>query len=398
VSDGKILYLDCFSGASGDMLLGALLDVGLSLETLRGVLALIPLGGYDLRVETQVRHGLQGTRFEVVPSGGDQPIRFPRDVEDLLDRSGLSASVRDRSKAVFRRLASAEARVHGVSIDEIHFHEVGAVDTVVDIVGFVAGLEALDVASVHASSLPLGDGFIETAHGKLPLPAPATLEMLAEVRAPTRPAGISEEMVTPTGAALLAEMAAFSRPSMQVETVGYGFGARELPWANGLRAWLGRPLMSSLQVDDLIVLECNLDDVTGENLGYVLEELLKAGALDVWFTPIQMKKNRPAMQLSALTTPSEAEALTARILRETPTLGVRAGRVERRCAGRRMGEVTTPWGKVRVKYKILGEEVVAASPEYEDCVRLARANDVPLMDVYGAARSAAGGEGMGPLL
>jgi uncharacterized protein (TIGR00299 family) protein len=389
VNDGKILYLDCFSGASGDMLLGALLDAGLPLEAVKETLASVPLGGYDLKVEAQVRHGLQGTQFRVVPTDDAQPIRFLRDVDDLLDSSDLSASVRDPSKAAFRRLAAAEARVHGVSMDEIHFHEVGAVDTVVDIVGFVSGLEALGVASVHASSLPLGDGFIETAHGKLPLPAPATLEILAEVGAPTRPAGISAEMVTPTGAALLAEMAGFSRPSMQVEAVGYGFGTRELPWANGLRAWLGDPQTSSLQVDDLIVLECNLDDVTGENLGYVLEELLKAGALDVWFTPIQMKKNRPAMQLSALSTPAEAEALTARILRETPTLGVRAGRVERRCAGRRMDEVTTPWGKVRVKYKILGEEVVAASPEYEDCVRLARANDVPLMDVYGAARSAA---------
>ena len=442
-----ILYLDLFSGASGDMLLGALLDAGLPLEALRTELEKMDLAGYELVAERQVRHGLSGIRLLVRDVAQAHPARRLPDIRRLLQDSALSMRVQEASMAVFARLARVEARIHGSAVDEVHFHEIGAVDSLVDVVGFAAGLEQLQVERVFSSPVPLGSGTIETEHGLLPVPAPATLALLAEVGAPTRPHPAQTEIVTPTAAALLAEWATFELPPMRVRAAGYGFGQKEFPWANAVRVWLGEevPLPQSLpggeggrermddtgagfahlpqplpggegggdapqalhggegggdapqalhggegerERDQVTLLECNLDDITGETLGYAMERLFAAGALDVWFTPIQMKKDRPGVILSVLVPPDRTATVAQVMLRETPTLGVRVLPIERRVAERHVREVETPWGKVRVKEKWLNGERAAASPEYEDCARIAREQAIPLHQVFEAARKA----------
>lgn len=387
----RITYFDCFSGASGDMLLGALLDAGLPLEHLQAELNKLHLEGYELELEHQVRHGIAGSKLHVRDTLGTHPARHPQDVYALLEASSLPPQVKARSRAVFTRLARAEAKVHGIPEEEIHFHEIGAVDSIVDIVGVVAGLHVLDVIAVYASPLPLGSGFVETEHGRLPVPAPATLAILSEVGAPTIPHPAQTELVTPTAAVLLAELARFQRPPMKVQAVGIGFGDKQFPWPNGLRVWLGEPFhVAQTEADQVMLLECNLDDITGETLGYVMERLFAAGALDVWFTPIYMKKNRPATLLSVLALAGEAESLGLILLRETPTLGLRmTPPMHRWKTGRRTRQVRTAWGMVQVKEKLLGDEVLAISPEYEDCARIAREHGVPLAEVYTAAQLAA---------
>jgi len=387
----KVAYFDCFSGASGDMLLGCLLDAGLSLDELRADLARLGIGGYQLDAQRVTRHGLSGTHLRVHLSSEDRPARTLPNIERILRESDLPESVQARSLRVFTRLARAEARVHGTTVDQIHFHELGAVDSLVDIVGFVCALDRLGIEAVHSSPLTLGGGTVQTEHGRLAAPAPATLALLAEVGAPTVPGPAMTELLTPTGAALLTEYATFTRPAMTVQAVGYGFGTKEFDFPNGLRVWLGETLpVSPLPEEDCVVrLSCNLDDATGETLAYALEQLLAAGALDAWFAPIQMKKGRPGTMLSVLCCPEDAPNLANLILRETPTLGVRYHTESRFKAGREMRQVDTPWGTVRVKLKLLGKEIVSASPEYEDCAALARGAGVPLAEVTEAARAAA---------
>ena len=409
-----VLYLDLFSGASGDMLLGALLDAGLPLEALQAELEKMDLAGYELVAERQVRHGLSGTRLLVRDVAQAHPARHLPDIRRLLQNSALSSRVQEASMAVFARLARVEARIHGVAVDEVHFHEIGAVDSLVDVVGFAAGLEQLQVERVFSSPVPLGSGPIETEHGLLPVPAPATLALLAEVGAPTRPHPAQTEIVTPTAAALLAEWATFELPPMRVRAIGYGFGQKEFPWVNAVRVWLGEeaPLPQSLpggegggdapqalhggeggrERDQVTLLECNLDDTTGETLGYAMERLFAAGALDVWFTPIQMKKDRPGVMLSVLVPPGRTATVAQVVLRETSTLGLRVLPIERMVAERHMREVETPWGKVQVKEKWLNGERAAVSPEYEDCARIAREHAIPLYQVFEAARKAGGSD------
>lgn len=385
----RCAYFDCFSGASGDMLLGALLDAGLRLEELRDCLASLPIQGYEIVAEIEVRQGVRGTKATVRYSEEGQPHRHLADILALIDNSALPATVKSTALAAFWRLARAEAHVHGVAPEEVHFHEVGAVDSIVDVVGVVAGLYLLGVEAVYASSLPLGGGMVEMAHGTLPVPAPATLQIIAEARVPTRPHPAQVELVTPTGAALLAELARFEQPALKIETVGYGFGTRPVPPLNAVRVWLGDALEStSNSEDEMVLLECNLDDATGQMLGYVQGRLLEAGALDAWYTPIYMKKNRPAVLLSVLTRPAQMLELAALILRETPTLGLRWQRMSRFVADRTTVRVETPWGSVQVKVKLLHGEAVAATPEFEDCARLAREAGVPWQAVHDAAKQA----------
>jgi uncharacterized protein (TIGR00299 family) protein len=388
----KTAYFDCFSGASGDMLLGSLVDAGLALDELEASLAHLHIGGYRLVAEPTTRQGLSGTHLHVIVEPGERPARTLSAVEEIIGGSNLSQQVRVRSLAVFRRLAQAEASVHGISMDRVHFHEIGAVDSLVDIVGFVWALEHLGIEAVHSSPLTLGGGTIQTEHGRLPAPAPATLALLAEVGAPTVPGPARTELLTPTGAALLSEFATFERPPMTVQAVGYGFGTKEFAWPNALRVWLGESLTPAPtnESDQVTLLACNLDDATGEVLGYVMDRLLAAGALDVWFTPIQMKKNRPATQLSVLCHPQDATALAGLLLRETPTLGVRHQVVSRTKAGREIRQVETPWGPIRVKIKTVDGQAVAASPEYDDCARIAAEASIPLHQVMAAAQQAAG--------
>lgn len=383
MGNDKIAFFDCFSGASGDMLLGALLDAGLDLEDLRTDLARLPLSGYRLAAERGVSGGLAGTRFTVIDPGSDRPARNLPVIRDMIRASNLPEETGDRCLAIFARLAEAEAQVHGTTIEQVHFHELGAVDTLVDVVGFVSGLERLGIDRVYASPLTLGNGTIQTEHGRLPVPAPATLKLLASVNAPVVPSTAGTELVTPTGAVLLAHLATFARPAMQIEQVGYGLGTKELPWANAVRVWLGTPLApdGGAEGDVITLLECNLDDMTGEALGYTMERLLEAGALDVWFTPIQMKKSRPGVMLSVQCRPQDSTAVQRIILQATTTLGVRVQQVRRATAGRRVDEVATPWGVVRTKVKLLDGIPGAVSPEYEDCARLALEARVPLWQV-----------------
>jgi uncharacterized protein (TIGR00299 family) protein len=393
----KIAYFDCFHGAAGDMLLAALLDAGLDRAALEAALAGLGLTGYTLRPERVNSHGITGTRLSVEVAAG-QPQRDWAQIRALIAAAPLSERARGWAVGAFERLARAEAAIHGVPIEQVHFHEVGAVDSIVDTVGVCVGLDLLGVEAVYASPLPLGRGWVRTQHGPLPVPAPATLALLAEVGAPTVPAPPDShgELITPTAAALLAELATFAQPPLTLYRVGVGLGHKQFPRLNGLRVWLGEgegrgeqatapsSLLSS-QREALVELRCNLDDATGEQVAYAVERLLAAGALDAWAAPLVMKKGRPALLLACLVRPEQAEAMAALILRETPSLGVRWSPAERLAAGRDWVEAATPWGPVRVKRKLLGDQVAGAAPEYEDCAAIARAHGVPLAQVYAAA-------------
>ncbi len=378
-----LAYLDCFSGISGDMLLGALLDAGFSFERLQEGLQALNLAGYELRLEPHREQGITGKRFSVHLANTPQPERYLSEIEGLITQSRLSAAVQARALAIFRALGEAEARVHGVPVEQVHFHEVGALDALVDIVGAVLALDGLGIEQVYCSPLPLTTGQVQTAHGLLPVPAPATLELLRRVQAPWTPRPAQGELVTPTGAAILAVLARFETPALRIQRVGYGFGRKQLPWANCLRVCLGEPVeRSGLAQDEVVVIETNLDNVSGEILGGLMERLFAAGALDVTYTPMQMKKNRPATQVRVIAPLDLADRLAALLLRETPTLGVRMSRWNRLKAERRQEEVETPLGVVRVKLKVLGSQVLSVSPEYEECARLALAQGLPLQEVY----------------
>lgn len=394
----RIAYFDCFAGISGDMTLGALLDAVLPQAALEGVLRLLPLPGWQLDVQRVAKQSLAATAVQVLVAPGEQPHRHLSDILQILDGGNLPAVVRDRAAAVFTRLARAEAAVHGTSPDEVHFHEVGAVDSIVDIVGAVAGLHWLGIDSVRASPLPLGHGFVRAAHGQLPVPAPAVMQLLAQRGIPVRDLDAAAELVTPTGAALLAALADdFGHyPDMIVRAVGLGAGQRNMPFPNVLRVVIGDANATPdpahadnpYDVEQLLVLETNLDDMNPEIIAYASQRLLASGALDVWHTPIAMKKGRPATLLSVLCRPADGPGLTELVLAETTSLGVRQHTVDRIALPRRSDEVTTPWGTVRVKVARLADGAAKVAPEYEDCQRVARAAGVPLRDVYAAAHAA----------
>jgi len=387
-----IAYFDCFAGISGDMALGALLDAGAPLDKLLDGLKSLPLNGWDLKVE-RVRKGAVAATSVTVLAGENHPERRLADIERIILSSALAESVKVQSLAVFRLLAEAEAKVHGVSVNEVHFHEVGAIDSIVDIVGVVYALHLLGVQEVHASALPFSRGWVRTAHGELPVPAPAAMELLCGI--PTYPLDIDTELVTPTGAALLKGLAkSFGvPPPFTPQRIGYGAGKKDLPFPNVLRVIVGE--MSDgfiLERERLIVVETNLDDMTGELTGFVMERLFEAGAKDVWVTPTQMKKNRPAIVLSVLCDSSSLPTVLQILLRETTTLGVRVHEVERLCLQREFVEVETPYGVVKVKVAKLGKEIVNISPEYEDCRRIALERKVPLKEVMAAAINSSRGK------
>ncbi|MDO8692059.1 MAG: nickel pincer cofactor biosynthesis protein LarC [Dehalococcoidia bacterium] len=380
----KAAYFDCFAGASGDMILGALLDSGLTLESLTSGLADLPLDGYLIRSQAARRGAISGTQA-LVEVRKEQ--RFsPDEILRLLDASSLPAPVKEQATLIFRRLATAEAHVHGHRHgEEIPFHEVGAVDAVVDVVGSVLGLHLLGVRKVFAAPFPSGGGMVESSHGTLPIPAPATLELIASAGAPMRPTrlgGLPQvEMVTPTGAAILTTLANFDEPTLRLERVSYGIGARDLgPFPNVLPLWLGDTVEES--GGDLYLLETNIDDCSPEVLGYVMERLLAQGARDAWFTPIQMKKNRPAVMVSALVAGDTQTAAIQTLLAETSTLGVRVQAIRRHEAQRELIRFSTSLGEVGVKIKKLAGEVKGVYPEFDDCRRLSLERDMPLQEVY----------------
>jgi len=407
----RIAYFDMPAGISGDMTLAALIHAGLSLDDLTYGLAPLGLSGYTLRAEPASQHSLGGTRV-VVEVAGDQPQRDWRTIRALIESSGLTERAKELSLRIFGALAVAEASVHGVAVNDVHFHEVGAVDSIVDIVGTAVALDLLGIEAVYASPFAQGHGWTQSQHGLIPIPAPATLALIARVTAPTVPLETDKETVTPTGAAIVAALAeGFERPPMTVHAVGYGFGARRMPWPNCLRIWLGAAVAprsddapfatmpiardaihaetgAEATTESEILLSANIDDMTPEALAYALERLFAAGALDAWFTAITMKKSRPAVQISAICADADRLAVTATLLRETTTFGVRATPIAREKANRRWETVATQWGPVRVKIKEWEGAVLDAVPEYEQIAAIARAADVPFREVYAAAAEA----------
>ncbi|MBI1294918.1 nickel pincer cofactor biosynthesis protein LarC [bacterium] len=424
-----IAYLDTPSGISGDIFLGCLVDAGWPLERLHAVVAamVLPAGTWQIDAEDVMRGPLRAKLVNVKVVEGDAH-RHLSDVCAIIEAGDLPAVVKERAIAVFTRLAEAEARVHGATMESIHFHEVGALDAIVDIVGVCAGLHELGIAQLYASPLPLGHGWANTMHGKIPLPAPATLELLAAAGASTRPAPGPGELVTPTGAALLAELALFTQPPMTLSHIGWGAGQKQFDWPNVARLWIGQIVATGTGMErgsgglsgfeqiksasnirlnppnpldprsipisipnEVVVLETNIDDMPAELFGAVSERLFAAGALDVWTTPIGMKKNRPAVLLSVLAVVDLESALAELLLRETTTLGVRVRTARRHIARREIRSVETVYGSAQVKLKWVGDDLVGAAPEYEDCRRLAANADVPVRRVYEAVQAAAHG-------
>jgi uncharacterized protein (TIGR00299 family) protein len=388
----KIAYLDCHSGISGDMFLGAMLDAGLSLDLLHSALAGLSLEGYNLTTKIIADKGIRGTSFEVAMTQSEQPVRHFSDIAALIRNSTLTHNVQEKTLAIFQRLAEAEAAVHGTSIEDVHFHEVGAIDAIVDITGAAIAVETMGIAELYASPLPLTNGHVKSAHGLLPVPAPASLEILRRANAPWKPCPAEGEMVTPTGAAILATLARFETPAITIERVGYGFGQKHFPWPNCLRLCIGQAGGNCKSNDEapdtdwVTVIESNIDNMTGELLGGLLDRLLAAGALDASFTPIQMKKNRPAVMVTVICAEEATQTLATVLLRETNTLGVRIQHMRRLKAQRSQESIKTPIGTMQIKVKRLGSHVISAAPEYEDCLRISQQRNMPLSEVYEVAQ------------
>jgi uncharacterized protein (TIGR00299 family) protein len=453
----KLLYFDCFSGASGDMVLGALLDAGLPLAALREALGSLAIEGYELTATRTLRAGVSATKFGVVEKGhghahhdehddghaherrerhghherhephghrhdeeqghshshehghthephahehghGHQPghaHRSLREIEALIARSALSSAARDRAIGLFRRLAEAEAAIHDMPVEEVHLHEVGALDSIIDIVGGVFGIEWFGADRIVASALNTGSGMVQCAHGRFPVPAPATARLVAGV--PVYASGPAVELLTPTGALLVTGYAESygPLPSMTIDRIGYGAGDRDFSSTpNVLRVLVG----SAAAVDEaggaegerpegerVVVLECEIDDMNPQLYGVLLDRLLAAGALDVFFAPVQMKKNRPGTLVTVLALPGGRAALSSIIFSETTTLGLRYHDVLRERLEREQIEVATPWGAVRMKVARRAGQVMNAAPEFDDCVRVAQAGGVAVKDVQAAA-------------
>lgn len=418
---GNTLFIECLSGISGDMTIGALLDLGIDKVLFQKKLSKINIDGYSIEISKKQKNGITGTKFDVIleheHENGHEHCHIDkssehhvhgehhhmdeehththaedechhehmhRNIEDIyaiIENSELSDNVRVLSKQMFEHVAIAEAKVHGKKIDEVHFHEVGAVDSIVDIIGTAIAIEMLDVDEIICSPIHVGTGFVKCAHGKIPVPAPATLEILKNV--PIYSIGIRSELVTPTGAAIVKTLAnSFSeRPMMEVENIGYGLGTKDLEITNVLRMTLGKKKSKN----EFIIIEANIDDMNPEFFEIAMEQLLSKGALDVYFTSIQMKKNRPGTKLSALCKKEDVELLTDIILKHTSTFGVRTYEVNRTMLDREFVKVDTKYGKITVKTGILNGEVIKIAPEYEECKNLSKVLNINVMEIYNEA-------------
>jgi hypothetical protein len=386
----KIAYADCFSGISGDMFLASLLDAGLPLEVLQDGIEKLKLPEkVELRLSDTRKGALRAANLEVIVPHSHQH-RHLSDILEILNNSQLSDPVKEKTGQIFTLLAEAEARVHGEPVEQVHFHEVGALDSIVDVTGAVLGLEALGIERLYASPLPYGAGTINSDHGLLPLPAPATLEVLRLARAPLRPSPAEVELVTPTGAAILGALATFERPNLTITGTGIGAGKRDLPWPNLMRLIVGETPANG--TSEMVQLETNIDDMNPQFYGYLMEKLFAAGARDVFLTPVQMKKNRPGTLLGVIALRRDEAALAELILRETTTLGLRVQQIERYAAQREFRQIPTRFGSLTVKQKILDGQIIQSVPEYDECVRLAKENNVSLTEIYQAAQQVFEGE------
>jgi uncharacterized protein (TIGR00299 family) protein len=378
----KICYFDAFSGISGDMTVGALLDAGANAAAVTGALASLGTGA-TVSVEKTKRRGIAASKFRV-EGGETKSHRHLPHILQMIDRSDLPSRAKSNAAAVFQRLGAAEAKVHDIPIEKVHFHEVGAVDSICDIVGACAALDLLDIDEIHCSPINVGSGTVKTEHGVLPVPAPATAELLAGK--PVYSRGPALELTTPTGAAVIAALASTigSMPPLSIVATGYGAGDKDFPeHANVLRAIIGHNT-NARESTTVAVLEANIDDATPQLLGYAMERLFEAGALDVTLEPLLMKKNRPGTLLRVIATPESQEDLAQLIFAETTTLGLRIYKAERRVQSRRIAEVDTAYGTVRIKIAADG----SFTPEYDDCRELARKTGTPLKEILAGAHLA----------
>jgi uncharacterized protein (TIGR00299 family) protein len=383
----NVAHFDCFSGISGDMVLGALIDAGVDADALRTALDSLGLP-LQLRVERVKRGGFAATRA-IIDADDQESHRFLPDVEAILARGQLTDRQRERALRIFRRLAEAEAAVHGMPIEKVHFHEVGALDSIADIVGSAVGLDLLGVDRFTSRSVTPGGGTVKCAHGLMPVPTPATAHLLRGV--PLGPSPVAVELTTPTGAAILTTVVNewTDRPVMTIDRIGLGAGYRDFPeHPNLLRLFVGTTpdQPTTAERDRVWVLETNLDDVPGEIIGYCLDRVFAAGALDAFCVPVQMKKNRPGVLLTVIAAEADVATLETILMRETATFGVRRTAAERTTLQREACERPTPWGPVRAKRGWRADGFTVVTPEYDDCARVAREAGVPLREVYEAAR------------
>ncbi|MDR3569969.1 MAG: nickel pincer cofactor biosynthesis protein LarC [Syntrophobacteraceae bacterium] len=389
----KIAYFDCFSGASGDMILGSLLDAGLSVDRLMEELLKLRLSHFEVRVEKVSKKGIGGSQaiVDIDDHHHNRHHRHLEDIEEIIGTSSLDESVKQKSLEIFRRLAEAEAKVHRTSVDHIHFHEVGAMDAIIDVVGGVAGLAAMGIERVYCSPLHVGSGTVECAHGILPVPAPATAELIKGK--PFYSTGVLGELLTPTGAAILTTLSSGFGPfpAMTMEQIGYGAGTSEPDIPNLLRVFIGEAGEDLLgyEKEQIVVIETNIDDMNPQLYDYLISGALDLGALDVYLTPVQMKKNRPGTLVTVTCLPQLMHRLSEFILRETTTIGLR-WRLESRIKARRsIREILTQYGPIQGKVAESDNGIINISPEYDDCKRIAREKNVPLKEVMDAARVAA---------
>ncbi len=374
----KVLFFDCFSGISGDMVLGAFIDLGIDPAYLQAELEKLNLSGFRIEAEATMKKGISGTRCHVRLDPDHHHHRHFDDIKAIIEKSTLAADIKATALAIFMRVAVAEAKVHNVSVNHVHFHEVGALDSIVDIVGAAICYHTLKPDIVYGSKINVGSGWVRCAHGLLPVPAPATTEILCESNFEIYSKAIDGESATPTGVAILAELATYSSttPSFIPEKTGYGFGKKDFGILNALRIIQGRRSESNLAM----VVETNVDDMTGEMAGYVLELLLQNDALDAFYTPVYMKKNRPGIHLTVLCTEAKLPQIEEIILKETSTIGLRKYPVERTCMHRQFKKIVTPLGEITVKISQHGK-IKRTTPEYEDVKKMALTSGKSLWEI-----------------
>jgi len=383
----KIAYFDCFSGISGDMTVGALLDAGLKIETLEKELKKLGLSGYQLEVNKVAKKGISATKFNVKIKEEGVERRF-KDILAILKESKLDEEIKKETKKIFFNIAQAESKIHRKDIDKIHFHEIGGLDSIIDITSAVIGIKTLGIEEIHSSALPVGKSFVKCTHGVIPVPAPATLELLKNI--PTYSGGIESEMITPTGAGIISTLAKSfgERPLMKIERIGYGAGEKEFTIPNLLRVSIGEKILKDENLkdgyvsDEAVLIETNIDDINPEFYDYIMEKLFSQGALDVFLTPIQMKKNRPAHMLSIIAYEQNLKEMLEVLFSESTTLGVRIREIKRLRLVQQNFIAETKYGKIRVKVGIFKGEIKNIAPEYEDCKKIAKQHKIPLKEVY----------------
>jgi len=384
----RAAYFDCFSGISGDMIVAALIDLGMDFDFLKKELEKLNLKDYRIRSKKIVKNWIAATQFDVIETRGNlHQERNLKEINRVIENSKLDGEIKNLIKKIFLKMAGAEAKIHNKPIDKIHFHEIGAIDTIIDVAGAVIGLKKMGIGKVYCSRLNVGTGFVEFSHGKFPVPAPATAEILKGV--PVYSNDVEAELVTPTGAAIITTLAEKfgEMPAINVEKIGYGAGTKDLGQPNVLRVFLGQ--LSENNDEKISIIETNIDNMNPEFYPYVIDRLMENGALDAYLENIIMKKGRPAIKLSVLAEYKDIDRLCSIIFGETTTLGLRIYPASRRKLGREIKTIKTKYGSARVKISKLSNQVKNIMPEYEDCAKIAKSKGIPLKKVYEEVKKSA---------